>query len=94
MRNKLLATLLATAFAATTAVAQQADGEVTKVDRAAERITLKHNGVKNLEMPAMSMAFRVADPRLLDSVGVGDKVRFSAQKVNGNYTVTAISKTP
>ena len=79
--NKLLATLLATAFAASAAFAQQADGEVTKVDRAAERITLKHNGVKNLDMPAMSMAFRVADPKLLDGVGVGDKVRFAAQKV-------------
>jgi hypothetical protein len=27
-------------------------------------------------------------------VAVGDKVRFAADKVGGNYTVTALSKTP
>ena len=38
----------------------------------------------------MTMVFRVADPRLLDTVREGDKVRFSAERVDGAITVTAI----
>ena len=42
--------------------AQAEDGEVKKIDPEASKITLKHNGIKNLDMPAMQMAFRVSDP--------------------------------
>ena len=38
------------------------------------------------------MVFRVGNPALLDNLAVGDKVKFDAAKVGGNYTVTAISK--
>jgi len=87
------------AFAATTLISvaafgQAADGEVTKIDKPAVRVTLKHNGLKNLDMPAMSMAFKVADPRMLDTLAVGDKVRFTADKVGGVYTVTTLTKSP
>ena len=69
-------------------------GEVTKVDKAGGRITLKHSEIKSLDMPAMTMAYRVRDAKLLDSVAVGDRVRFVAERVDGQYTVTAISKGP
>ena len=84
---------LALAFAGS-AFAQGAmtDGEVRKIDTGTGRITLKHDEIKNLEMPPMTMVFRVSDPKLLDSVAVGDKVRFAADKVGGNYTVTSLSK--
>lgn len=35
----------------------------------------------------MTMVFRVRDPAMLDQLKPGDKVRFAADKVNGNYTV-------
>lgn len=69
-------------------------GEVTKVDKAGGRITLKHSEIKSLDMPAMTMAYRVRDAKLLDSVVVGDRVRFVAERVDGQYTVTSISKAP
>ena len=69
-------------------------GEVTKVDKAGGRITLKHSEIKSLDMPAMTMAYRVRDAKLLDSVAVGDRVRFVAERVDGQYTVTSISKGP
>ena len=34
--------------------------------------------------------FKVSDPKLLDGLKPGDKVRFAASSVNGNVTVTAI----
>jgi Cu/Ag efflux protein CusF len=72
------------------ALAQGAEGEVRKVDKEAKRITLKHGPIANLEMPAMTMAFRVRDPAMLEQVKAGDKVKFEAQKVGGVYTVTKI----
>ena len=67
-----------------------ADGEVRKIDKAAGKITLKHDEIKNLEMPPMTMVFQVRDASLLDKVQVGGKVRFRAEKVGSAYVVTAI----
>jgi Cu(I)/Ag(I) efflux system periplasmic protein CusF len=91
--NRLLA-FVASVLMSIAAFAQSAsaDGEVTKIDRAGGRISLKHGGLKPLDMPPMTIAFRVADPKLLDGVAVGDKVRFSVEKLGGNYTVTTLAK--
>lgn len=68
----------------------QALGEVKKIDRATRRLTLQHDELKNLGMPPMTMAFCVADPAMLDRVKAGDRVRFTAERVNGVATVTGI----
>jgi Cu(I)/Ag(I) efflux system protein CusF len=70
--------------------APQDDGEVRKVDKAQGKVTLRHGPLANLEMPAMTMVFRAADPKLLEGLKEGDKVKFTAEKVNGAYTVTAV----
>lgn len=72
------------------AAAVMTDGEVRKVDKDAGKITLKHGPIPNLEMPDMTMVFRVKDAAMLDAVKAGDKVRFTADKVGGQYTVTRI----
>lgn len=66
------------------------DAEVRKVDKEARKITLKHEAIKNLDMPAMTMVFQVSDPAMLDKVKAGDKVRFKASGDGGKYTVTEI----
>ncbi len=78
---------LGVAFAA---AAQPVDGEVMRIDQEAGKITLKHGEIKNLDIPAMQMAFRVANPNWLKTLQVHDKVRFSADKVGGQFTITAI----
>jgi Cu/Ag efflux protein CusF len=85
-------TALALAVAAMAAWAQPADGEVRKIDKPQGKITLRHGEIKSLDMPPMTMVFRVSDPKMLDAVAVGDKVKFDAEKIGGNYTVTAIRK--
>jgi len=65
-------------------------GEVRKIDRAQGKVTLKHGPIAKLEMPGMTMVFRVGDPKMLDSLRPGDQVRFLVDRVNGAYTVTAI----
>ena len=63
-----------------------------KIDAAQGRVTLKHAEIKRLDMPPMTMVFRVRDPKMLDGLAVGDKVRFDAEKIDGQYTVTALKK--
>lgn len=94
--KKPLSTLLIALAAAAPASAQRpdAEGEVTKIDKAAGRVTLRHGAIQKLDMPAMTMAYRVADPKLLDGVAVGDRVRFAADRVGGSFTVTALVKAP
>ena len=38
------------------------------------------------------MVFHVKDPAMLDQVKAGDKIRFQAEKIGGQYTVTKIQK--
>lgn len=84
---------IAAALSATAlAHAQPADGEVRKVDKAQAKVTLKHGEIKSLGMPPMTMVYRVQNPATLDSLQVGDKVRFQAEKIDGQYTITEIRK--
>ena len=72
------------------AMTEMSDGEVRKVDRDARKITLRHPEIKQLDMPAMTMVFRVKDAALLDKVKTGDKVRFRAEADKGALTITEI----
>ena len=86
------ATLAASALlAAAPALAQSTEAEVLKIDKPQQKITLKHSEIKNLDMPPMTMVFRAQDPAMLDAVKVGDKVKFDADKVGGQYTVTKLA---
>ena len=66
------------------------EGEVRKVDPQAQKITLRHQEIPNIEMSPMTMVFRVRDPALLAQVKEGDKVRFTADKIEGALTVLSI----
>ena len=75
---------------AAAADADMVAGEVRKIDKDAKKITLRHGEMPQLEMPAMTMVFQVKDPSLLESVKVGDKVRFKAQKIGGAFVVVEL----
>ena len=92
MKNWFAAAALG--LAALAVQAQAYEGEVRKIEKAQAKITLRHGELKALDMPPMTMIFRVANPTMLDNLAVGDRVRFDAAKVDGNYTVTAIHKLP
>ena len=78
------------AKAAVATPAPMSDGEVRKIDKDTQKITLKHGELKNLDMPAMTMVFQVKDPTLLNVVKVGAKVKFNAEKIGSNFVVTSI----
>ncbi len=89
MFRALLAAIVVGAFAIGSAAHSQnlSEGEVRKVDKEAGKVTLKHGPLENLDMPAMTMVFRVNDPAMLEKLTTGDKIRFTAGKVGGQYTV-------
>jgi uncharacterized cupredoxin-like copper-binding protein/Cu/Ag efflux protein CusF len=66
------------------------EAEVRKVDVDNRKITLKHAEIKNLDMPGMTMVFQVQDASLLAQVKIGDKVKFTADKIGSAYVVTGI----
>lgn len=70
------------------------NAEVRRVDAGAGTVTLKHGDIPNLDMPPMTMVFQVRDRSLLAPLKVGDKVRFSVDKINGAYTVVDLEATP
>jgi Cu(I)/Ag(I) efflux system protein CusF len=77
----------------TRAQAPMVNGQVTKIDESAGKITLKHGPIKKLDMnEGMTMVFRVQDAGMLKQIKVGDKVKFDADRINGQITVTKIEK--
>jgi Cu(I)/Ag(I) efflux system periplasmic protein CusF len=77
------------------AVAQSLiDGEITKVDTSAGKITIKHGPIRKLGMnEGMTMVFKAQDPAMLKAVKAGDHVKFDAADVNGQLTLTKVQKT-
>jgi len=70
--------------------AAMTDGEVRKIDKENQKVTLKHGEIRNLDMPGMTMVFQVKSPAMLDRVKAGDKVMFKAEKSGGAIVVTDI----
>ena len=96
---KLVRTLIAVAalsIASQGVMAQTAliDGQVTKVDQSAGKLTIKHGPAKKLGMDeGMTMVYKAQDPAMLGAVKAGDKIKFDADQINGQFTVTKIEKT-
>ena len=92
--NKLIRRIagFTAAVVASAALAQvpMTDGEVRKVDKENQTITLKHGEIKNLDMPPMTMVFGVKDAAMLDKLNAGDKIQFRAANEGGKFTVTEI----
>lgn len=89
-------TKIAIAFALSAAAASGAfaqeftKGVVNKVDAKAMKVTIKHEDLKNLDMPAMTMVFRMKDPALLEKLKEGQNIEFVAERVDGKLTVTQV----
>lgn len=88
------ATPAAAANAAAPQAAAKAEAEVRRVEASTGRIQLRHGYIANLDMPPMTMVFRVKNAALLEGLKEGDKILFTAEKIDGAYTVTSLEKRP
>lgn len=67
-------------------------GDVEDVDIEGKSIVLKHGPIKSktIEMEPMTMPFAVTDAKLLSGVKAGDKVKFTAEYINNEVTITSL----
>jgi len=72
----------------------QTEGEIRKVDTAAQKLTVKHDRIENLGMSPMTMVFRVKDPAFLTLVKPGDMVKMIVERVDGALTIVALQRVP
>jgi Cu/Ag efflux protein CusF len=94
MRRTLLLLAIALSVMTISAWAQSlTDGQITKIDASAGKITIKHGPMKKFDMDdGMTMVYRAQNPTMLQAVEVGDKIKFDAENVNGQFVVTKIQK--
>ncbi|WAJ31233.1 copper-binding protein [Antarcticirhabdus aurantiaca] len=86
----LVAALSLAAVAAPAAAAEFTKGTVTKVDTKQKKVTVDHEPLANLDMPAMKMVFNVADEAMLSEVSAGKSIQFVAERVKGKLTIVDI----
>ncbi len=70
----------------------QVAGEIKKIDLEQRKLTIKHETIPNLDMPGMTMVFKVDSKIDLTTLAVGDKILFTVDKINGAMTVLSIKK--
>jgi Cu/Ag efflux protein CusF len=61
-------------------------GSVKTIDAEAGKVTIIHEELVNLDMPAMTMVFRAA-PEVLANMSEGQDIEFVAERVEGKLTV-------
>ena len=69
-----------------------ADGEVRRIDKGSGTVTLKHGPIVSIDMPPMTMGYRVKDKAMLDQLKPGDRIKFEAANVGGVYTLLRFEK--
>lgn len=74
--------------------ADWAEGTVKKVNPDTGKVTISHGPLPNLDMPPMTMVFRVKDPAWLERMKPGDRIRFQVEKQNGALVVTGFQTSP
>jgi len=90
----LLAALLLVLPALAFAQNARTEGEVRKVDREAQKVTIRHGPMREFDMPAMTMVFRVKEPAMLDRLKAGDRIASTTEKLGGAFTVMSFEPLP
>lgn len=62
-------------------MATKTEAEVRKINKDQGKVTLKHGDIKNLDMPGMTMIFKIKDPAMLNGIAPGDIVVTSLEKI-------------
>jgi Cu(I)/Ag(I) efflux system protein CusF len=68
------------------------DAVVRKVDPSTGMVTLQHGELKNIGMPAMTMAYKAKDAAMVQQAKEGEKVKVRVENVNGTLTIVKLLK--
>tara|TARA_R110000787_G_scaffold3940_7_gene15324 strand:- start:593 stop:856 length:264 start_codon:yes stop_codon:yes gene_type:complete len=86
----MIAAMIAVTGSAAAFATEYTKGTVKKIDMKAGKVTIIHEELTNLDMPAMTMVFRTADPTMLGKMKEGDAIEFVADRVKGKLTVVEL----
>ncbi|MEG0975435.1 MAG: copper-binding protein [Comamonas sp.] len=73
-----------------TAAAGMTAGEIIRIDTRSDKLTIRHEEIKNLDMPPMTMVFGLKDATLTAQFKPGDKVLFRAEEQGGTLVIAKI----
>ncbi len=90
LKNITMLTLATMLISGQVMAAEFTSGIVKKLDDKLMKVTIKHEELKNLEMPSMTMVFAVGDEAMLAKLKVGEQIEFAADRVNGRLTVIEV----
>ena len=90
MKKLLLPILLLLSFSAH--AVEWTKGEIRRIDIDNKKITIRHQEIKSLDMPEMSMVFQVENAALLQGYGVNERIEFVAEMKDKKYFVKEIRK--
>ncbi len=90
MKTTLAITLAAVLLAGTAVAKEFTKGTVKEIKADQEKVTIIHEELKTLDMPAMTMVFNVADPAMLEKMQEGADIEFVVERIRGKLTVTEI----
>jgi len=89
--TKLTIAIAISTITLTSAFAEEfTKGVIKKVNEKNGKVSIAHEELKNLDMPAMTMVFRTVDEEMLGKLKAGQKIEFIAERVNGKLTVTKL----
>jgi len=89
--KKFIAIAIAIALSATSVLAAEfTKGKVKKLDEKAGKVTIIHEELKGLDMPAMTMVFRIGEGVDAARLKAGSDIEFAAERVGGKITVTEV----
>jgi hypothetical protein len=90
MKKILFNVLLILSFSAN--ALEWTKGEIRRIDSDNKKITIRHQEIKSLDMPEMSMVFQVENATLLQGFNVNDRIEFVAEMKDKKYFVKEIRK--
>jgi Cu/Ag efflux protein CusF len=75
------------------AAEHSAEGTLNSIDRAKGTVNISHGAVASAQWPAMTMTFKLADPKAAPDISPGQKIAFRFTVQGGmSATVTSIKK--
>jgi Cu(I)/Ag(I) efflux system protein CusF len=84
--------IVALSFASAAYAQEVLKGEVVTVDKASRKVGIKLSGTVGSSDATAPTPFKVRDARMFDAVKPGDKVSFTAERLDGVMTIKNLTK--
>ena len=67
-------------------------GDMQSSDRGPMTVLVRHGEIKNLDIGKGTTRFKIADAEIFNSMRIGEKFSFRAEKQNGQYTIVKLER--